>query len=179
MTSSTTSTTLTATQEDYLLTIYRILEEQPVARVRDIAGLLGVSLSTVSAALKNLADQELIDYAPHQFITLTKEGRQQGERLAKKHEIIASFLTRILGLDENIAEENAHRMEHAVDGEVMSRLVSFIEFINECPRAGDAWLEGFHYYSKTGHTMKSCDASQPPCTLLRNAPIAGNPEQKD
>ncbi|MBN2231394.1 MAG: metal-dependent transcriptional regulator [Deltaproteobacteria bacterium] len=179
MTSTATASPLTATQEDYLLTIHRILEEQPVARVRDIAGLLGVSLSTVSAALKNLSDQELIDYAPHQFITLSEKGRRLGRRLAKKHEIIASFLTRILGLDENIAEENAHRLEHAVDEEVMGRLVSFIEFINECPRAGDAWLEGFHYYSETGHTMKSCDASQPPCTLLRNTPIAAGPDRND
>jgi len=37
-------------------------------------------------------------------------------------------------------------MEHAIDGTVLERLVSFIEYIHACPRAGDQWLDAFVEY---------------------------------
>ena len=48
---------LSSTLEDYLEAIFRIEKKKRAARVRDIAGRVGVTKSTVNAALKSLATQ--------------------------------------------------------------------------------------------------------------------------
>ena len=52
---------LSSTLEDYLEAIFRLEKTKRTARVRDIAQTVGVSKSTVSAALKSLAGKNLVD----------------------------------------------------------------------------------------------------------------------
>ena len=41
------------------------------------------------------------------------------------------------------AEDNACRAEHALDSEVIDRLVCFLNFLKDCPRTGEVWLRAF------------------------------------
>ncbi|MFP4141707.1 MAG: metal-dependent transcriptional regulator [Planctomycetota bacterium] len=125
---------LTASQEDYLEAILLLVREGRVARVRDIAAHVGVGKPSVTAALKTLAKRELVNYDPYQYITLTEAGRAAAERVERRHHVIKDFLTAILGIDPETAEENACRMEHAVDQQVMQRLQAFAEFAQSCPQ---------------------------------------------
>ena len=67
---------LTASLEDYLEAIYEISQKRRVARSRDIVKRMGVNGSSVTGALKVLAGQELIDYEPYGFVTLTDSGKR-------------------------------------------------------------------------------------------------------
>ena len=63
----------------------------------------------------------------------------------------------MLLLNPDKAEENACRMEHAMDKAAIKRLVDFIEYIHHCPRAGEDWIRAFvKYYSKDKHDWKNC-----------------------
>lgn len=149
---------LSPTQEDYLSAIYQIIKTQQVARVNIIAKKLRVGLSTVTAALKSLAAKELIHYQPYSYVTLTETGITIGEQLAQKHQVLVDFLTTILALPPDEAEINAHRLEHAIDEEVLQRIISFIHFLEECPRGGMDWIKEFHHFYETG--SRSCQCEQ-------------------
>jgi len=157
---------LTSSQEDYLEAILLLVRRGQVARVRDIAKLLNVGMPSVTAALKALSKRELVNYDPYQVITLTDRGQEVAEGVSRRHDLLNRFFVDVLGLDEATAEANACRMEHAVDSALVERLTKFVEFIHDCPRAGEDWVGEFAAYCSKGETG-DCD----PCVArVRKAP---------
>ncbi len=139
-----------ANMEDYLEAILRLVNEKGAARVRDIADMMSVHKSTVTAALRRLSEEELLDYSPYELATLTPAGRRVAKDITNRHEIIEAFLKDVLLVEESLAAENACRMEHVLDNEVLERISAFAKFVRQCPRAGDDWLQHFHYYCEHG-----------------------------
>jgi DtxR family Mn-dependent transcriptional regulator len=131
---------LSASLEDYLETIYRLVERDHVARVRDIAARLSVQMSSVTGALRSLASKGLVNYDPYSYITLTARGERLARDLFRRHRVLTDFLTDLLGLDPETAERNACAIEHAIEPIVLERLVEFVE---QHPEAGLA-QEGPH-----------------------------------
>ena len=153
------SRALSATLEDYLEAIARLVAENGVARVRDIATALSVHKSTVTSALKVLAERGLVNYSPYEVITITPEGNKGAKDIARRHSVIQRFLAEVLSVDEGVAQANACRMEHVVDREVLEHLAMFAEFVGECPRAGRDWLEHFRYYYEHGGVLENDEAA--------------------
>jgi len=135
------SVPLSSALEDYLEAIYHLEQERRIARVRDIAKRLGVKMSSVSSALKSLGARGLIEYDPHQFITLTDQGIETAREIVRRHEVLKRFLSKVLRFDEVAAEDNACRIEHHLDPEVIDRLVKFVEFMETCPVDQTRWHE--------------------------------------
>jgi len=123
---------VSSTLEDYLETILSLAEEKGAARVRDIASRLGVHKSTVTAALKALAEKGFVNYAPYEIATLTKEGARIAERVTHDHEAIQWFLKEMLLVDDDVAEANACRMEHVIDKRVVERLLLLGRCLKDC-----------------------------------------------
>jgi DtxR family Mn-dependent transcriptional regulator len=139
---------LTPTLEDYLETIARLVAREGAAHVKDIAEDASVHMSTVTAALRSLAEKGLVDYRPYKAVHLTDAGRRRANRIMGRHEALRSFLSDILLVDDYTAEENACRMEHVLDKEVMDHLGLFARYVRECPRAGEEWVERFRCFMK-------------------------------
>jgi DtxR family Mn-dependent transcriptional regulator len=104
----------------------------------------------VTGGLKSLGEKSLINYEPYSFITLTKKGAKIAEAITRRHQVLKDFLLKVLQLDEETAETTACRMEHAVDETSIDRLVSFVEYLFQCPRTGDDWIQAFIEYSQKG-----------------------------
>lgn len=127
-------TGMTASQEDYLEAILQLSEERRVARSKEIAERLNVTKASVTGALRQLKASGLVNHDPYSYITLTEEGERIARDVTRRHEILADFLFRVLGLDECAAGENACRIEHAIDQEVLDRLVAFVSYLDsDCP----------------------------------------------
>ncbi len=143
--------------EDYLETILTLERANKVARVKDIAEKLGVLRGSVTGALKNLAEKGLIHYEPYSFITLTPKGKKIAAEVHRRHEVLRDFLENVLLMEAGQAEENACRMEHAVDRAVIDRLVMFLDYIHQCPRTGRDWIDLFvNYYTKSKPDSQTC-----------------------
>jgi DtxR family Mn-dependent transcriptional regulator len=155
--------------EDYLEAIYHLEQERRIARVRDIANRLGVKMSSVSSALKILGSRGLIRYDPHQFITLTDRGITKAEEIVRKHEVLKRFLEGVLQIEPAVAEDNACRLEHHLDPEVMEKLVRFVEFMEMCPVDQTRWLEKL---------AESCDECLPCLEAARKKLISRAEAQK-
>ena len=134
---------VSAKREDYLEAILGLLQETGAARVRDIAAQVGVHKSTVTAALKALAGQGLVNYVPYELVTLTDSGRRIAEDVTRRHSIIKNFLEDVLQVDHAVAEDTACRMEHAMDERVLQRLVLFAEFMTASPAVKSDWEKRF------------------------------------
>jgi len=127
--------------QDYLEAVYLVVQRDRVARMKDIAALVGVGKSSVTGGIRALAERGLVNYDPYQFITLTEAGEALGRDLARRHRVLKQFLVQVLAVPEAEAEVVGCKMEHAIKGEVFDRFVRFLEFIRRDGRADAAWAE--------------------------------------
>ena len=151
------SATLSSSLEDYLEAIYGIVQQKHVARAKDIAQKLDVKGSSVTGALRSLARENLINYAPYDLITLTAEGEKIATDVFQRHTVLREFFTRVLGVDAATAEESACGMEHAVSAVILERLTKFVKFIENCPQASSKWIDGFGYFCENPDTSEDCE----------------------
>lgn len=142
--------------EDYLEVIFHLVQENQVARVKDIAPRLQVHKSSVTAALRTLAERQLINYTPYGFITLTSAGQTLAKDIVRRHEALREFFVKVLNIDAQVAEEAACRMEHDMPPVVVDRLIQFSEFLDICPRGGHQWLHDFHQFCEKALTARDC-----------------------
>jgi len=119
--------------EDYLETIYLLVQEHGFARVKDIAKARDVKAATVSIALRKLAEAELVNYVRREYIGLTEKGEQAARRVLTRHRLLTRFFEEVLGMSAHAAGEQACAMEHVLTDEAMDRMVRFFEFLGTCP----------------------------------------------
>src|SRR5215813_4938256 len=106
------SATLSASLEDYLKAIFQIIAVKQAARARDISLRLGVSNSSVTGALRTLADRGLVNYAPYDIVTLTALGQSAAKDVVRRQEALRDFFTKVLNVDRETADVGACKMEH-------------------------------------------------------------------
>lgn len=148
---------LSASLEDYIEAIYHIVNDKHVARSKEIASRLEVSRASVTEALRALARKGLINYAPYEAITMTPKGRKAAKDVIFRHDALKRFFIEVLAIDRTIAEEAACRIEHAAPPEVISRMISFTQFMQLCPRGGDVLIKGFANFCAEGKTSTNCE----------------------
>lgn len=102
--------------ENYLETILVLSQSRPVVRSVDIATELGFKKSSVSVAMKKLRQNEHITVSPEGYIYLTESGKEIAEMIYERHKLLSSWLT-TLGVDKDIAAEDACRIEHVISKE--------------------------------------------------------------
>lgn len=153
----TSADSLTASLEDYLEAIFHIIAEKQAARPKDIAKRLKVGNSSVTGALRSLAERELINYAPYDLVTLTPSGRIAAKDVVRRHEALRDFFIKVLAVEETDADEAACRMEHSIPKVILERFIRFAEFVEVCPRGGAKWIAGFGYQCDRGNDPAVCE----------------------
>ena len=148
---------LSASLEDYLEAIYHIAHRKGAARPKDIADRLGVNSSSVTGALRTLAERKLVNYAPYDIVTLTAEGELVAGDVVRRHQALKEFFVKVLAVDEQLAEEGACKMEHEIPRPILERFITFVDFIELCPRGGKRFTEGFVNHFTTGCRHQDCE----------------------
>lgn len=110
--------------EDYLERILMLQEKNGSVRAIDIAESMEYSRASVSIALKKLKNDELINVSGDSIITLTEKGKKTALEIYEKHKYITSFLIH-LGVNENVALEDACKIEHDLSIESFEKLKEF------------------------------------------------------
>ena len=111
--------------ENYLETILSLQNKLGQVRSIDIANEMNFSKPSVSVAMKNLREKELITIDDNGHIHLTATGRKQAEAVLEKHTILSDWLIS-LGVPEDIAKEDACRMEHDISEESFAAIKNHI-----------------------------------------------------
>lgn len=138
--------------EDYLEAILILSNDFGAAvRVTDLSKRLDVSKPSVSAAVKKLADAGYVEHEPYGSVTLTGAGRKRATEVAARHDLLHRFLVEILGVDEQIAQQDACRIEHDLSGQTMERLTGFVEFLTARDSEHGAWKDAFEKHIASGN----------------------------
>ena len=107
--------------EDYLETILILGNQRSLVRAVDIAAELGFKKPSVSVAMKNLRQKNLITVASDGDIRLTEAGHQIADKVYERHQLISRWLTRI-GVQPETAANDACRIEHIISEESFEAL---------------------------------------------------------
>ena len=140
----------TASREDYLEAIAKLSEEETSVRVTQISKMMGVKKPSVTAALHKLSEDGLVKHRRYGLVELTREGRMIAEEVMRRHEVLFRFLSEVLDIDPETAQEDACRMEHSLSPTSLERLAKFVEFVMTCPKGEPVWHKGFKYYFEHG-----------------------------
>lgn len=87
-----------------------------------IAQKAGVRLSSVSDAVRRLADQGLVSHTRYGAVTLTDQGRLLALAMVRRHRLIETFLHDVLGYGWEEVHDEADVLEHAVSDTFIDRL---------------------------------------------------------
>jgi DtxR family Mn-dependent transcriptional regulator len=116
---------MTESLEDYLETILFLSETEKTIRVSDIAARLKLSKPSVHHALHVLEDRGLIRHEPYADVVLTEEGVAAAREVQRRHSLLKSFLTEVLGVSAENAERDACAMEHDLSEETIAKIADW------------------------------------------------------
>ena len=111
--------------ENYLETILILGQAQNTVRSIDIVHKLNFSKPSVSVAMKNLRQKGLIFIDTDGHIALTESGRKIAETIYERHTVLSQMLID-LGVDPEIATQDACRMEHVISPESFNAIKDHI-----------------------------------------------------
>jgi DtxR family Mn-dependent transcriptional regulator len=147
---------LTPSQEMYLKTIYLLRETNKVARVKDIANRMNVTMSSVNGAIKTLVSLGLCSHDKYGYVDLTTEGENVAATVVSRHTVLARFLSEVLGVEPEIAKEDACEMEHIVSDTTLDRFVSFLSFVDGCGKGAADMIKHYHEFLEFGECQEEC-----------------------
>ena len=112
--------------EDYLESMVILKEKNGYIRSVDIAEFLGVTKPSVSNAMKRLREEGYIEMNRSGFITLTEKGMEIADKIYTRHKKLTDFFI-TLGVDPDVAEDDACKIEHDISDETFDAICSHID----------------------------------------------------
>ncbi len=117
---------LTAAEENYIKSIYKLQDGQAVVSTNAIAYELDTKPASVTDMAKKLKEKKLIDYEKYQGISLTAEGRRLALQIVRRHRLWECFLVDKLSFSWNEVHEIAEELEHVRSEKLINRLSEFL-----------------------------------------------------
>ena len=102
--------------EMYIETIHVLSKKGGVVRSVDVSEHMGVSKPSVSRAIGLLKEGGYVLKARDGALTLTDAGIEVANKIYERHRVITALLT-ALGVDPEIAADDACRIEHHISDE--------------------------------------------------------------
>lgn len=112
--------------QDYLERILMIEKEKGFVRSIDVASALNFSKPSVSVAMKKLRENGYITFDDADRIHLTETGRAVAENMLDRHLTLTNLFKK-LGISDEIAAEDACKIEHDLSPETYEALKNLSE----------------------------------------------------
>lgn len=117
---------ITQNIQDYLKTIYSLVESDGSASTTALAARLGIAAGSVTGMIQKLATSTppLVVYRKHQGVTLTPEGERAALEVIRHHRLIETYLVTMLGYSWDNVHEEADRLEHVISEDFEARIAA-------------------------------------------------------
>lgn len=113
--------------EDYIETIYLLKKKKGSVRSIDVANELNFSRPSVSRAVGILKEDGLLTVEADGELVLTEMGLKKAKSVYEKHTNLTKFLMLTAGVNEDIAETDACRIEHIISPETFKGIKKFLK----------------------------------------------------
>lgn len=114
----------------YLMAIHLLRKEAGYARGTDIARHLSVSPPSVTVALDRLKIRGYVREDENKFYVLTPEGEQTVATILAHRRALQRFFADVLGVDPDIAEADACKIEHLISTQTGRGLIQCLNLLN-------------------------------------------------
>ena len=114
--------------ENYLEAVHVLTQEKGQVRAIDIVHYLGFSKPSISIAMKQLETNGYITRDEDGHITLTDEGMEIAVSVVERHELLTELFMAV-GVSEDVAKDDACKVEHHISQETFECLKSNIDKI--------------------------------------------------
>jgi len=115
-------------QEDYLTSIYRNLDDSGEIKPNILASKMEISSAAVTDMLRKLSRDGFVDYKKYKSIKLTGEGELYAKNMLRRHRIWEVFLYQTLGMPWDKVHDEAEKLEHSSSNELINLLEEFLEY---------------------------------------------------
>ena len=112
--------------EMYLEAIYVLSRNGKPVRSIDVAEYLNLSKPSVSRAIGVLREGGYVVYDENKYLILTDSGYSTSEKIYERHTILTKLLIH-LGVAEELATEDACKLEHAISDTSLAAIKRFLE----------------------------------------------------
>ena len=112
--------------ENYLEAILVLGQKNGQVRSIDVAHYTGFSKPSISRAVGLLRDNGYVSIDQFGLLHLTDEGRAIAETIYERHTVLTAFFT-ALGVEHDIAAEDACRIEHVLSEQTFDKLKKHAE----------------------------------------------------
>ncbi len=157
---------LTHSSVHHLMAIALLLKKNGYARGIDVANYLDISRSSVSVTLHKLLAKGYIAEDANKFYQLTAAGNEITNDVLSTRRIVKKFFTDVLGVSEQIAEEDACQIEHLLHHETSLKLFKFIRFMDSESMKGSDLLNRFRHFEHK--CSGDCDVCDEDCFYARS-----------
>lgn len=112
---------LHASGEDYLEAVLMVQKQKGMVRSVDLARHMGFSKPSICHAVKVLREGGFLTMDEDGYLHLTEIGKEVAEKIYEKHQFFTNGLIE-LGVDPEIAEADACKIEHVISEESYTKL---------------------------------------------------------
>lgn len=147
----------------YLLAIHTLLKDNGYARVIDVSRYLGITPGSTSITLQKLKDKKYVAEDENKFLKLTDAGKHYVGAIISKRRMLILFFTEVLGLPEEIAEEDACKMEHLLSQEAGEKLITFINYALSESAEAEKFRDRYKEFEYVCHSTGECGICENDC----------------
>ena len=116
--------------EMYLETIHVLSQKQAIVRSVDIAKEMGYSKPTISEWMSKLSAEGYVAIESGGNVVLTEKGLKIAEKIYERHTTLEKLFKK-LGVNPEVAAEDACRIEHYISDETFEALRAHAEQYDE------------------------------------------------
>lgn len=126
---------LTASMEDYLEMICRMLQKSSIVRIQALSEQLHVKPSSASKMVNTLKEKGYITFEKYGYLTATDKGMKAGSYLLHRHDILHRFLCLLNSTEDEL--EQVEKIEHYINKETVTNLEKLIASLTEYRKIRD------------------------------------------
>ena len=116
---------LTASMEDYLEMILRLVEKEQPVRIHQLAEALHVKASSASKMVSNLKELGLVDFEKYGSVSPTQEGNEAGAFLLFRHQTLQEFFCWLNQSEDEL--EQVEKVEHFITPQTLTSMRRFLD----------------------------------------------------
>ncbi|MGH9244723.1 MAG: metal-dependent transcriptional regulator [Acidimicrobiales bacterium] len=113
---------VTPAVQDYLKEIFHFGVDGRAVSTNELSERLGVAAPSVTAMLKRLAAEGLVEHHRYHGVRLTADGEAAALRVVRRHRLTETFLRQVLNVPWDEVHDEAEILEHAISDRLEDRI---------------------------------------------------------
>lgn len=117
---------LSASEENYIKSIYNLQKETEKVNTNSLATFLDTSAASITDMLKKLKTKKLLEYKKYYGFRLNAAGNKEALKIIRRHRLWEFFLVEKLGMEWEKVHDIAEELEHVSSMELITKLDHFL-----------------------------------------------------